>query len=70
MSRFHLAHIKDVIDDREQVSCAVALILNSDISIQDLYNAVFKLEIIDVCLTTEDPQEVFETSKRSAEQGK
>ncbi len=29
--------------------------------LHDLYNAVFKLEIIDVCLTTEDPQEVFES---------
>ena len=26
-----------------------------------LYDAVFKLEIIDVCLTSEDPQEVFES---------
>ena len=33
----------------------------SDVAIQDLYNAIFKLEIIDVCLTTEDPQEVFES---------
>ena len=37
------------------------LIAGSDISVQDLYNALFKLEIIDVCLTTEDPQEVFES---------
>ncbi len=36
-------------------------ILQSSASLQDLYNAVFKLEIIDVCLTTEDPQEVFES---------
>lgn len=36
-------------------------ILQSASSLQDLYNAVFKLEIIDVCLTTEDPQEVFES---------
>ena len=28
-------------------------------TIEQLYDAVFKLEIIDVCLTTEDPQEVF-----------
>ena len=42
-------------------SCFKDLILQSDVSIQDLYNAVFKLEIIDVCLTTEDPQEVFES---------
>lgn len=41
--------------------CFKELILQSDVSIQDLYNAVFKLEIIDVCLTTEDPQEVFES---------
>ena len=33
----------------------------SSANLQDLYNAVFKLEIIDVCLTTEDPQEVFES---------
>lgn len=33
----------------------------SNVPIQDLYNAIFKLEIIDVCLTTEDPQEVFES---------
>ena len=37
------------------------MIIQSDVSVQDLYNAVFKLEIIDVCLTTEDPQEVFES---------
>ena len=37
------------------------LIEASEAAIQDLYNAVFKLEIIDVCLTTEDPQEVFES---------
>lgn len=36
-------------------------ILQSSVNIQDLYNAIFKLEIIDVCLTTEDPQEVFES---------
>ena len=36
-------------------------ILESNAQLQDLYNAVFKLEIIDVCLTTEDPQEVFES---------
>ena len=42
-------------------SCFRDLILQSDVPIQDLYNAVFKLEIIDVCLTTEDPQEVFES---------
>lgn len=36
-------------------------ILQSSATLQDLYNAVFKLEIIDVCLTTEDPQEVFES---------
>lgn len=33
----------------------------SKVSLQDLYNAIFKLEIIDVCLTNEDPQEVFES---------
>ncbi len=38
-----------------------ARILQSGAELQDLYNAVFKLEIIDVCLTTEDPQEVFES---------
>ena len=37
------------------------LILQSTACIPDLYNAIFKLEIIDVCLTTEDPQEVFES---------
>ena len=42
-------------------SCFKDLILQSPVPIQDLYNAVFKLEIIDVCLTTEDPQEVFES---------
>lgn len=42
-------------------SCFKDLILQSTVLIQDLYNAVFKLEIIDVCLTTEDPQEVFES---------
>ncbi len=36
-------------------------IAQSSSDIQDLYNAIFKLEIIDVCLTTEDPQEVFES---------
>ena len=36
-------------------------IANSQVSPSDLYQAVFKLEIIDVCLTTEDPQEVFES---------
>ena len=41
--------------------CFKELILHSDVAIQELYNAVFKLEIIDVCLTTEDPQEVFES---------
>ena len=41
--------------------CLKDLILQSPVPIQDLYNAVFKLEIIDVCLTTEDPQEVFES---------
>lgn len=41
--------------------CFLEMIQQSDISIQDLYNAVFRLEIIDVCLTTEDPQEVFES---------
>ena len=35
--------------------------MQSSATLQDLYNAVFKLEIIDVCLTTEDPQEVFES---------
>lgn len=39
---------------KERISQSVA-------SYQDLYNAVFKLEIIDVCLTSEDPQEVFES---------
>lgn len=34
---------------------------HSKVSLQDLYNAIFKLEIIDVCLTNEDPQEVFES---------
>ncbi|MBR3258018.1 MAG: DUF1524 domain-containing protein, partial [Eggerthellaceae bacterium] len=33
----------------------------SEVGVQELYKAVFKLEIIDVCLTTEDPQEVFES---------
>lgn len=42
-------------------SCFKELITQSPVPIQDLYNAVFKLEIIDVCLTTEDPQEVFES---------
>ena len=37
------------------------LIAQSAVSINDLYNAVFRLEIIDVCLTNEDPQEVFES---------
>ena len=37
------------------------LIDTSNVSLSDLYHAVFKLEIIDVCLTTEDPQEVFES---------
>lgn len=41
--------------------CFKKLVLDSYASLQDLYNAVFKLEIIDVCLTTEDPQEVFES---------
>jgi uncharacterized protein with ParB-like and HNH nuclease domain/predicted transport protein len=36
-------------------------ISQSDVGLQELYNAVFKLEIIDVCLTYEDPQEVFES---------
>ena len=36
-------------------------IAESSVSIADLYNAVSLLEIIDVCLTTEDPQEVFES---------
>ena len=36
-------------------------ISQSSSELQDLFNAVFKLEIIDVCLTTEDPQEVFES---------
>lgn len=34
---------------------------SSTVSPELLYNALFKLEIIDVCLTTEDPQEVFES---------
>ena len=42
-------------------SCFKNLISQSEASLHDLYNAVFKLEIIDVCLTTEDPQEVFES---------
>lgn len=42
-------------------SCFKEMIEQSDVALQDLYNAVFKLEIIDVCLTTEDPQEVFES---------
>ena len=33
----------------------------SSVDIEDLYNAIFKLAIIDVRLTTEDPQEVFES---------
>ncbi|MBO4925274.1 MAG: DUF262 domain-containing protein [Clostridia bacterium] len=33
----------------------------SSSTLQSLYSAIFKLEIIDVCLTTEDPQEVFES---------
>ena len=37
------------------------MVAQSEASLQDLYNAIFKLEIIDVCLTTEDPQEVFES---------
>jgi predicted transport protein len=36
-------------------------IASSSATIEQLYNAVFKLEIIDVCLTSEDPQEVFES---------
>ena len=36
-------------------------ILESSIELQELYNAVSRLEIIDVLLTTEDPQEVFES---------
>lgn len=36
-------------------------IQQSTFSMNELYNAVYKLEIIDVCLTTEDPQEVFES---------
>ena len=36
-------------------------IQGSNATIEQLYDAVFKLEIIDVCLTTEDPQEVFES---------
>lgn len=42
-------------------SCFKELILQSEVPIIDLYQAVFRLEIIDVCLTTEDPQEVFES---------
>ena len=38
-----------------------AMIQQSEVSVQELYNAIYKLEIIDVCLTTEDPQEVFES---------
>ena len=38
-----------------------SLIDTSKVSLSDLYQAVFKLEIIDVRLTTEDPQEVFES---------
>lgn len=34
---------------------------HSKVKLQDLYNAIFKLEIIDVCLVAEDPQEVFES---------
>jgi uncharacterized protein with ParB-like and HNH nuclease domain len=41
--------------------CFRELINHSDVPLQDLYNAVFKLEIIDTRLTTEDPQEVFES---------
>ena len=41
--------------------CFRDLISHSEVSLQELYNAVFKLEIIDTCLTTEDPQEVFES---------
>jgi len=37
------------------------LIQQSKVSHNDLYGAVMKLEIIDVMLTTEDPQEVFES---------
>lgn len=33
----------------------------TDVSEEDIYNAIFKLGIIDVCLTSEDPQEVFES---------
>jgi len=36
-------------------------IAESPVTIPDLYNAVSMLEIIDVLLTTEDPQEVFES---------
>ena len=36
-------------------------ISESTVEIPDLYNAVAMLEIIDVLLTTEDPQEVFES---------
>lgn len=39
---------------KERISQSIA-------DLPSLYNAVFKLEIIDVCLTTEDPQEVFES---------
>ena len=38
-----------------------SLIDSSEVPANELYNAIFKLEIIDVCLTTEDPQEVFES---------
>lgn len=37
------------------------LIQQSEVTHDDLYGAVTKLEIIDVMLTTEDPQEVFES---------
>ena len=36
-------------------------IKQSPATLEQLYDAVFKLEIIDVCLTNEDPQEVFES---------
>ena len=36
-------------------------IVQSEAPVESLYDAIYKLEIIDVCLTTEDPQEVFES---------
>ena len=59
---------KDAFTDKDKASHVYrnylhfrSLIAGSDVSASELYNAIYKLEIIDVCLTTEDPQEVFES---------